>query len=346
MRFPVAFRYGLVLLTAAAIAWTVTSQSESRPAVPSRGGADDHALDATACLGRILPEDGLVRLSARSLSGQPSIVAELLVKEGDAVRRGQLVAVLNSREQLEAAWHAAEARGDVTRTRLAQVKAGAKPEDLQAQRSEIAWLDVELANAQQDHRRYDELHRQQVVSTSELEGWRVRAESLAQRRSQAQERLNSLAHVRDVDVAYAEAELRAAVRAAQQARAELEQARIQSPVDGRVIRIHTWPGEEVGDAGIMELGRTARMYVVAEVDEGDAQHLKIGQRATVSSSALSETLGGVVEYIALTVTKNDEHSIDPLAPTDARVVETRILLDDAAKAARLINAQVTVLIAR
>src|SRR5437763_76130 len=56
-----------------------------------------------SCLGHIEPEDGTVRLGARSLSGQPSVVAELMVKPGDTVRSGQIVAVLNSKGQLEAA---------------------------------------------------------------------------------------------------------------------------------------------------------------------------------------------------------------------------------------------------
>src|SRR5436190_19329612 len=44
-----------------------------------------------ACLGHIEPEDGTIRLGARSLSGQPSIVSELRVREGDVVRTGQVI---------------------------------------------------------------------------------------------------------------------------------------------------------------------------------------------------------------------------------------------------------------
>jgi HlyD family secretion protein len=348
MRFRPAVRYGLpvLLLAAGALAWTLASRPESRPAAGSNAPAPDSRHQSIACLGRILPEDGLFRLSARSLSGQPAIVARLFVADGEAIRRGQVLAVLDSQDQLEAAWQAAEARAGVAVNRLAQVKAGAKPGDLQAQRAEIARLGVELVNAEREYRRYQDLHKEQVVSEAELDDRRMRAQSSAELLTQAKERLNSLAEVRAVDVAHAEADVQAAVKAAAQARAELEQAQIRSPIDGRVIAIHTWPGEEVQSDGIMEVGKTDRMYVIAEVDERDLPHLKVGQRATVTGSALSQKLHGVVEYISLAVMRNEQTDLDPIAPSDTRVVETKIRLDDAAKAARLINAQVTVLIAR
>ena len=158
--------------------------------------------------------------------------------------------------------------------------------------------------------------------------------------------MNSLAEVRGVDVAYARAEQQAALRTARQARAEFEQSEIRSPLDGTVIAIHAWPGAEVGAAGIMEVGKTGRMYAVAEVDVSDVPSLKVGRRATITGNGLPRPLGGVVEQIGLKITNNDEHNVDPLKPSDARVVGTKIRLDDGAAAAGLINAQVTVRIAR
>ncbi len=48
-----------------------------------------------ACLGHIEPQHGVTILAARSLTGQPSILSRLLVKEGDFVHAGQIVALLN-----------------------------------------------------------------------------------------------------------------------------------------------------------------------------------------------------------------------------------------------------------
>jgi HlyD family secretion protein len=342
-------RFGVVLVAVALFAvaaWTRASRPDAGATAAPALRVAAPPPDAIACLGRIQPEDGVVRLAARSLMGQPSIVAEIRVAEGDRVRHGDVLAVLNSRDQLEAAWRAAEARSAVATARLAQVKAGAKPADLQAQRAEIGRLEAEDANAVREYGRFQDLHREHVVSDAELDAHRVRAEAAGQLLAQARERLNSLSEVRDVDVAYAQAELQAAVRAARQARAEFDQAEIRAPFDGRVIAIHARPGAEAGPAGIMEIAKTDRMYAVAEVDVNDLAYVKVGERASVSGSGLDAELTGVVERIGLKITANDERNVDPLKASDARVVETRIRLDQPEKAAALINAQVTVRIAR
>jgi len=60
------------------------------------------------------------------------LVRELRVKEGDRVRAGQPLAILDGNDQLQAALDQCRARLAVARSRLAQVKAGAKNADLEA----------------------------------------------------------------------------------------------------------------------------------------------------------------------------------------------------------------------
>ena len=119
---------------------------------------------------------------------------------------------------------------------------------------------------------------------------------------------------------------------------------VRSPITGRVLDIHARQGERVGADGIAELGQTDAMYAVAEVYETDAPRVRVGQRATVSSSALPQAVSGTVDRIGLKIGKKDVLSVDPAAKTDARVVEVRILLDDAAQVAELTNLEVDVTI--
>jgi len=86
------------------------------------------------------------------------------------------------------------------------------------------------------------------------------------------------------------------------------------------------------------------MYAVAEVYETDIGLTKVGQHATVRSPALVPELTGTVERIGMKVRKLDVLDSDPVARTDARVVEVRIKLDDSARSARLSNLQVDVAI--
>ena len=295
-----------------------------------------------SCLGRIEPEDGVITVGARSLSGQPSIVERVLVKEGDAIVSGQILGVLDSYDELVAVVAQAESRLGLARARLAQVRAGAKSADIAAQRADISRLEKETANARLEYDRSRQLVAANVVSQSSLDTSRLAAEAQAQRLEQAMQRLAALDEVRAVDVAVAEQEVGAAIADLQRARAELTRASIRSPIDGHVLSITAWPGEEVTTDGLMSVARTARMYVFAEVPESDVGALVVGQRAVVRGESLAAPLEGVVDYLGTVVTKNNTLPVDPVSFSDARIVEVKVRLDDNAVARRLIHARVSV----
>ena len=138
-----------------------------------------------------------------------------------------------------------------------------------------------------------------------------------------------------MNVEVAEADLAAA-------RARRDLAIVTSPMRAQVMDIHARPGERIGPEGILELGRTDQMYVIAEVYETDIAKIQPGQKARVSLPALEEPLTGVVEETELQVGRLDVLGTDPVAKTDARVVEVKILLDDGAAVARYTNMQVEV----
>jgi HlyD family secretion protein len=312
--------------------------------VPQTTAAPAASPRAVACLGRIEPEDGVRVIGARSLSGQPSLVGEVEVREGDFVRAQQILALLNSKDELEAVVRQAHANVDLARKRLAQVKAGAKAGDIAAQKSEVARIQVELENAQVEYARTQALYEEKVGSKSTLDLRRVEVESKARLLDQATERLRSVSEVRSSDVSVAEADVAVAVAQEQRARAEYEASIVRAPISGQVVKIHARPGEEVGPKGIMELGHTDRMYVIAEVPDTQIGFVQPGHHAVVTIDGLSSQLSGTVQQIGSEVGKNELIYTDAAALSDARVLEVKILLDDGKSAARLIHAQARVLI--
>ncbi|MEM9254784.1 MAG: efflux RND transporter periplasmic adaptor subunit [Pseudomonadota bacterium] len=138
-----------------------------------------------------------------------------------------------------------------------------------------------------------------------------------------------------MDLAIAEADLAAS-------RARLDLSVVRAPVAAQVLEIHAAPGERVGVEGVLELGRTNRMYVVAEVYETDISLVAKGQRASINLAALSQPLSGTVERVSLKVGRLDVIGTDPVDKTDARVVEVYILLDDSAAVSGYTNMQVEV----
>lgn len=126
------------------------------------------------------------------------------------------------------------------------------------------------------------------------------------------------------------------------ARAELSRTRVHSPFAGLVLEVHAFPGERVGQEGILELARVDRMYAIAEVYETDVARVQPGQRALVRSPALPEPLEGEVEWVRPKVQKQDPTGTDPAARKDARVVEVKVRLDDPEAAAPFTHLQVEV----
>jgi HlyD family secretion protein len=224
------------------------------------------------------------------------------------------------------------------------VRAGAKPSDIAAQRAEIERLDVELENAEKELARYQGLRQRNSVSESALDDVRLRRDTLARVRRQANERLTALTEVRPVDVDVAQAEVEAAVREVARARAEYAASLIRAPRDGRIVKIHARAGEEVGPNGVLELATTDQMYVLADVAEGDISRVRPGQRATISGQGLPAPLTGTVDTVALRVTQNSVMKVDPAEFSDARVVEAKIRLDDGERVAQLIHLRVNVVI--
>lgn len=171
-------------------------------------------------------------------------------------------------------------------------------------------LRAELANAQREEKRTLSLSRNSVTSQASLD-----AANLA--------------------VRVAQANLAAA-------RARLALSEIRAPIEGQILEIHTRPGERVGDDGVLEMGDTKNMMAVAEVYETDIREVATGQPARISSPAFDSPLTGVVQRVGLKVGRMDVVGADPVAKTDARVVEVRIALDSSEPVKRLTNLQVEV----
>jgi HlyD family secretion protein len=98
---------------------------------------------AVTALGRIVPEGEVTQLSApSSLSGVR--VEKLLVKQGQQVKTGQVIALLEGYARSLANVQQALTNVEVARAKLAQVKAGAKLGDIEAQKATIANLESQL----------------------------------------------------------------------------------------------------------------------------------------------------------------------------------------------------------
>ena len=341
------------------------------------------AIATVSALGRLEPQGEVIQVFAPT-AAEGARVETLRVTHGQRVRKGDVIAVLDTAARRQTALQEAQEQVKVAQAQLSQVEAGAKSGQIraqsrvvdrqqvelqtetEAQEATIARLRAELNNAELEARRYQVLYTDGAVSASLRDGKQLTADTVRQQlneaqanliriqrsrqqqASEAQATLDQIAEVRPVDVNVARSQVSAAQARVARAQAELDLVTVRSPQDGQVLKIHTRPGELVGNKGIISLGQTRQMVAVAEVYELDISRIRVGQTATVISknNAFPEVLRGKVVEVGLEINKKDVLNTDPAAQFDALVVEVKALLDEASsrRVAGLTNLSIQVLI--
>jgi HlyD family secretion protein len=164
---------------------------------------------------------------------------------------------------------------------------------------------------------------------------------------EAKANLDRIAEVRPVDIQTAQAKVNQALAGVQRAEAELAQATVRSPVTGRILEIFAKPGEVVRDNGLLSLGQTEQMQVVAEVYQSEIQKIRQGQSARITSEAFGGELQGTVHEIGRSVSRQNTFSNQPGENLDQRIVKVRIRInpEDSKRIEGLTNLQVQVAIA-
>ncbi len=369
-------------------------------------------------LGRLEPETEVIKLSA-PLSLDGDRVAQVLVQPGDRVKSGQVIAMMDSRDHLEDALQQAQEQVRVAQAKLAQVKAGAKSGEIRAQaatverfsaqvkgdrvaqqetlarvraqwegdqlaqRATISRLVAELANAQAEYQRYQQLQQAGAISTSLFDSKRLNVETIRQQVNEAQANLdrltatgqrqlseaqailsrteatgttqvqeaqatlNQIAEVRPVDIQAAQAEVNAAMAAVKRAQTDVAKTYIRAPMAGQILKLHTRSGEKLTDNGIADLGQTAQMVAVAEVYQTDIGKIQVGQSAIVTGQAFAGEVKGTVWQVGRQVSRQNVFGNQPGENVDRRIVEVKIRLTpaDSQRVANLTNLQVQTAIA-
>jgi len=319
-------------------------------------------------LARLEPGDGILDVSAPG----DDRVEEILVKEGEWVSAGQVLArgrqyavrkaeydllqtrirETEKRVASEAAFRATvveQAELDLEAAELLRYQVAAREADVRTLAADsAAFMDA----SERSRRLLDEgLTSQEAANAAQRAAERAAA-GLAEARAllddtRTQAELDLRQARNRLEMAKAEAELSRNSIPLESlnmelalAEASMEGALARAPLDAQVLRIGVSPGENTRGRPILSLGETQKMYAVAEVYQTDIQLLAVGQRVELTSSALRESLFGVVEDVGMVIQRNDIFGDSPNAPTDARVFRVKIHLDDSELASRYTNLEV------
>ncbi|MFN9370307.1 MAG: hemolysin D [Planctomycetaceae bacterium] len=339
--FVVALLGGLALLR-----WR--AQTVARVEAPPQGpgslaGPGEFSNRRVHALGRLEPRGEVVRL-APPAGNDGARVETLLVAEGDEIPPQTLVARLDTYARKAAELTEAEARLLAAQARLAQPKAGAKPGDIEAQQAAVDLLAEQINVSRRDLERAERFRNQKVISGEDFDKYQWALDKTTLEFRRARQLLDAIREVRETDVRVQETEVATAEAAVAAAKERVEAAEVRNPTAGRILKIHTRPGEKVGDNGLLELGDVSQMQAVAEVFEGDVGLLVPGQGATISVDGTRDELRGTIVELGNIVARKVVLTNDPVSDTDARVVEVRVQLEpqSSRRVERLSNARVEV----
>lgn len=241
--------------------------------------------------GKIEPKtkvDIIARLSAS--------IQQLPFKEGQAVKAGDIVVRLDSKEyesrlkNTEASYKALQAQMEVSKAQISARKAQLKgtaasleqaKKDFARQKQLLETRDISQSTFEQAAQKYDEMLSQFESSTEQIKademGLIVAGHNLESQKAQIDE-----------------------------AKEALEYTIMRSPIDGVITRINNEVGEMVtgsmnySGSLIMTIADLSKMLLVAQVDEADVGKIRTGQQTNIRVKAFWDQIyHGKVEYIAL-----------------------------------------------
>lgn len=327
---------GFALLVAATGAWALLGPSRLTAATAPAGVdaakvSEDPALAAVAyrvaAQGRVEPISGKFDLAI----GEVGTLSAVYVREGDAIKKGQLLAELVNGDQ-RARVAEAEAQVSLRTAELEKLLHGARPEERRQAAAQVEKTEANVALARQELARQRPLAARGVASRQALDQ-AVSALQVAAANNNVNRAALELINAppRAEDVAIAQANLALAEADLDEQRVLLQKTQLRSPIDGVVLRRYLKTGETISIQPlipVLQVGDMRRLRVRAEIDETDVGRVELGQRVWATASAYpNRRFAGVIARIGQRMGPKTVQSYDPTEKTDTNVLDVLIDLD-------------------
>jgi multidrug resistance efflux pump len=283
---------------------TSSAQDGGRPAEPliSRGYTDAPAGTAV-------------------IAGDPaggSNLLELRIKDGQTVKRDEVIAVLSNYPKADVALRMTEAD-------LTKVKQMRETMLTGSRVTQIAMQDATIKTAIEQNKlgALERTRSGKPPDVKELEA-SLAEQSLERQRVTLQLMKQNLAD----DLKQIEIDIANTMARLDSARRTREEALVRSPFDGVVVQIVSRQGERVSPNGIAKIVDMSQLRVLADVDELNVSRLAPGGKVEVTFRGSPTIYKGTIARVAPTVKRMQRVEPDGGSSTDARVVQVEIQLDD------------------
>ena len=225
---------------------------------------------------------------------------ELKVREGDAVNKGNIVAVID-RPDLKAQLWRDEVALAKAKAQLRDLEQGARSQELQEASANLAAAKSQAIKVQTDFNRYSTLFREGAISSQQLDASRSAHEVAANTLTAAQSRYSLLlAGNRPEAIAAQRLEVERSEAVLAASRTQVADLEVNSPLAGRVLSKNYERGEYVNaGAAIATIGDMNDCWVKIYVSTEQLGKIRLGQAASVKIDAYPDkTFRGEIKEIS------------------------------------------------
>lgn len=227
-------------------------------------------------------------------------VAQRMVDEGESVKKGQLIASLETAD-LELDVANAKAQLLAAQATLSQLTNGSRPQDVSAAQAAVRSVEADKQNAAAEYQRMQQLFADSAVSAQDRDRSRTAYRMASARADQAAQQLSMVVEgPRQEEIELATAKVEQAKQQLELAKTRVAYAQIAAPIDGFVLSKNIEAGEYVSPGTpVVTIGELNQVWLKAYISESDLGRVKLGQKVSVTTDTYpNKTYHGYIGFIA------------------------------------------------
>jgi HlyD family secretion protein len=263
-------------------------------------------------------------------------VTAILVQEGAAVKRGELLATLDdTRYAAKLAY--AKAQMQNQKQVLDRLLAGSRPEEIAQAKATMDALRATLLNDEANYRRYARLATADLASIQQRDNAKAQLDATHQQYEAAKQAyILAVKGPREEDIAAARAAYEASVAAVKLAQREFDDTKLYAAANGIVENRILEPGDMASpDTPVFTIALPSPLWVRAYVPETEVGRVQLGMPATISTDSYPGRIyHGWIGYLSPTSEFTPKRVETPVLRTKL-VYQLRIYVCDARDELRL-----------
>lgn len=218
-------------------------------------------------------------------------VIEILVKEGDKVNKGDLLAEIDP-YLLNIQLRQAEANVESANAQLKLLLSGARKEDIRASENQLSQAKTNLDQAKTDRDRMQALFESNTITKKQYDDAVSRYDITVAQYNSSKENLQKLRNMsRPEEIENARANLKRNIASADLLRQNIEDCKIYAPSSGIISKKYIEVGEIVTPtSSILKLSHLETVNLVIYINEVDLSRVKLGQKTDIRTDASKDKI--------------------------------------------------------